>query len=117
MNDLNNLKDSLSQTKEDLKRALEKDLESIQTDLGQVAKVAGIVAGVGIASYLILRKVFRKKNTAVSDSSSLPVATARESVIVRMIKEQISIFVAALLRKKLQELLLKLKLLDADEDS
>jgi hypothetical protein len=108
---LENVKQSLNESKESLKNAIRTDLAQLEDDITRLAKVVAIGAGVAVATYLIVSKVFFRKKKVKSDPikeaariSSLPMPISKkDSLVLKLVKEQIALYIAALLKRKLAE--------------
>ena len=106
-------KDILLRKSENIYNRIENQLDEIKERSGTIAKTAIVVGGVLFVSYMIYKRFSRKSTSDSVELEGQKVRIApieRESVIVRMIKEYIAMFLISIAKQKLQEVLKNLNL-------
>ena len=112
-------KEVLHNTSDQYKKAIKSDLDGLKKNARKWGKNALIIGGTLLAAYSFVKIFFDSDTNSVgagdeeveppSKDHKLPANTNHESIIVRMIKEQLAAFLLNLAKKKLIEFLDDLK--------
>ncbi|MDJ1470945.1 hypothetical protein QNI19_34790 [Cytophagaceae bacterium DM2B3-1] len=107
-------KASLNRATEKYKKAIENQVGDLKANAGKIGKNALIIGGTLVAGYLIVRMLVGKdKTTKLSfekEERNLPAAPVkRESAIVSLIKQQIALFLIAIAKEKLLQVIEQLR--------
>ena len=101
-----NRKADLTYTTQKYKQTIGSQVNELKANAGKIGKNAIIITGALVASYLVVRllvgKEKKKPNEPAKDNRSLPVAPFRqESTIISMIKQQIALFLLAIIKQQI----------------
>ena len=106
---------ALGQSTKKYKLAIEEQLGGLKANAGKIGKNTLVIGGVLLVSYLIVRALAKEKKPGkglvTQPERHLP-ATAvvrRESTIVNMIKQQIALFLIAIAKQKITEVIEQLR--------
>jgi len=105
-------KEVLHKTSDQYKNAIKSDLDGLKKNAREWGKNALIIGGTLLAVYSLVNIFFDSEDEKVESPAKdhkLPANTNHESIIVRMIKEQLAAFLLNLAKKKLIEFLDDLK--------
>jgi hypothetical protein len=83
---------------------LQSEIKSLGKDAKKIGTTTLVIGGIFLAVYLIGRKIKKKKSKPFNDPSLNQLVVAhpkKESPIVAMIKEHITLFLIALIKEKL----------------
>lgn len=111
----------MSKEPEELRQEADEYLEHIKLYASRWGKVLLIAGGTVFITYKIIKGITsnkqQKKELALYREQQYPVVTSRkpDSKIVRMIKQQIGLFLIAIVKKKLTEALQKRNMLNGDK--
>ena len=101
-------KEVLHKTSDQYKKAIRSDLDGLKKNARKWSTNALIIGGTLLAAYSLV-KIFFDSGDEEAESPTkghnLPANTNHESIVVRMIKEQITAFLLNLAKKKLIEFL------------
>ncbi len=107
-------KATLSQAANKYRTAIDEQLNGLKANAGNIGKNTLVIGGVLVVSYLIVRALAKDKKSAKSAATEsgryLPAPPARrESMLVNMIKQQIALFLIAIAKQKITEVIEQLR--------
>ena len=101
-------KERLKQSTEDLKKALEVEIDRVKENAGEVGKIALIAGGAILLTFTVVR-VFRKskkkKKMAEVEQIHYPAPVKHSNLVARRISEHIAFFVLGMAKQKLADYL------------
>lgn len=118
-------KEILEETKE-VEEAIAEEIYNLQEDIWQKIKIGLTIALVGFGTYWLLKKyldyplqykdLMPQASQQEESTENKIVSTHEELDIVQMIKKEIAMFLLAIAKQKIQELLQKLYYKENEED-
>lgn len=105
-------KAALSQSAGKYRLAIKEQAGGLKANAGRIGKNTLVIGGVLLASYLVVRMLAkeRKPKNAAQPGGYLPAAPVRrESTVVAMIKQQIALFLIAIAKQKITEVIAQLR--------
>ena len=107
-------KAALSQSAKKYRTAIDEQLNGLKANAGKIGRNTLVISGVLVVSYLIVRALTKEKKSGKSAATEperyLPAAPVRrESRIVSMIRQQIALFLIAIAKQKITEVIAQLR--------
>ena len=107
-------KAALSQSAKKYRTAIDEQLNGLKANAGKIGRNTLVISGVLVVSYLIVRALTKGKKSGKSAATEperyLPAAPVRrESRIVSMIRQQIALFLIAIAKQKITEVIAQLR--------
>ena len=125
MSSLKNLKvkqEQLEEVEASFRKAIERQLDEIGENAQRWGRMALIIGGTAVLAYGVVQLLTSKEDENAAqgsvDKAEVPVPQSRraaDSPVVKAIKEQIALFLSAMVKQKLYELLERLGTMEAEE--
>lgn len=101
-------KERLKQSTEDLKKALEVEIDRVKENASEVGKMALIAGGAILFTFMVVkafRKSKKKQKVVEAEKGYYPVPVKQSNLIARRISEHIAFFVLGMIKQKLTDYL------------